>query len=285
MLIFLFDSRLSYWRNVRKFSCKYLIEVCNETNKIDLFNLHIDNKNCTTVYHILSRRIIVARIYFSDTISKTHFLNVSISERVSSWPALFNRTNWPFTPESVRFLWVSSPHFIGTNSSAVPWNCKRGGFRVSGCSRKCYNRNGVVNKMKRRMLREIRDIRTLYTDEFLLRKLDMAKHPAKDGLCLYVKYKDSAPPIEKPPTMILLCGIPLVTSASISSDTLPHIDSIDSTSSGTFMDTFLRSNHTQLGCNNSCALSLLRVSNSVHHIPMLPFHYKPYMVAEVQRDT
>lgn len=68
--------------------------------------------------------------------------------------------------------------------------------------------------------KEVGAVHTSYINEFLFRKLDIAKHPATDGLYLYVTYIDRAPPIEKPPTIILLDAMPLEISVSINFDTL-----------------------------------------------------------------
>lgn len=87
---------------------------------------------------------------------------------------------------------------------------------------------------------------TWYIIEFLLMKLDIAQQPAKDGMYLYDKYNDSAPPIEKPATAILPYGIPLETSLLINSCIVLHVESTDSTTSGALIDMLTRSNHTLL---------------------------------------
>ncbi|KYN27095.1 hypothetical protein ALC57_03438 [Trachymyrmex cornetzi] len=62
----------------------------------------------------------------------------------------------------------------------------------------------------------------------LNKKEDIAKQPATAGRYLYAKCNARQPPIENPPRIILLNGIPSFTSLSIHSDTFSHMELIDS---------------------------------------------------------
>jgi len=85
--------------------------------------------------------------------------------------------------------------------------------------------------------------------DFLFRKEDITKQPATAVRYLYAKCKERQPPIENPPRIILLNGIPSATSLSINSDIFWHMELTDSTCSGAWLDIAIRSNHTFCFCN------------------------------------